>query len=418
MTDAVTLLPSNATPFETAEELVDAARMPLSVDVVRAMGDARSIPLPFLPALGWGRGVDLWFEDWSVERKRDVVDRAIPLQRGKGKISGAREYLGLVDADLVAYRAPGTRAFARPAISQAERDAWLTRLPQIRVYLTSETGTRDGAAMANRAFAGHGFARQDFGEALYGRKARLHYPDGREVPLKTIRINETVERREGTEFERLVLPGSGKGAAFANRAYAGRAYATVRNRSSQILTYALNRAYDWKSSALHLGVVNPGLTPIDVNYTRVSERGQAGLTAFAGRAFTGRRYASEDRGADLLSDRLYLNDPSVEAPWVRGHSFANHTRLGVSRFTLELQVDANRPARRKVAFESRVFANRAYAVREDLTAWNRTLKALRASKAARDRYLVTTATRRRAGFGDRITLDGSYRFGGYVPASF
>jgi hypothetical protein len=127
-----------------------------------------------------------------------------------------------------------------------------------------------------------------------------------------------------------------------------------------------------------------------------------------------RKFASPDRAPWLLSDRIYLHDKTADVPWSRGHSFTNHARIAVNRFTAEFQADVTRPAHRQAAFIGKPYINRSFATSEDITAAKRAYEALRLSKPARDRYFIDTQTRRRATFGDRIIMDGSFRFGQQV----
>jgi P2-related tail formation protein len=76
VTSIVSLLPaSSSTPWETANELTDAARW-AAIDpmVITRTKDALLCEPQFLALLGWERSVDLWFDDWPEEKQRYVVD--------------------------------------------------------------------------------------------------------------------------------------------------------------------------------------------------------------------------------------------------------------------------------------------------------------------------------------------------------
>jgi P2-related tail formation protein len=64
----------------------------------------------FLPWLGAHHSVDLWFEDWSENRKREMIAQAAgvsvlypasPIGELKGMRAGAQRYLDFVDAEII-----------------------------------------------------------------------------------------------------------------------------------------------------------------------------------------------------------------------------------------------------------------------------------------------------------------------------
>lgn len=99
MTTAADLLPPNATPAERA--IAASLHAPLPVPIRQVMSPAQT-PVPFLPFLAAHRGVDLWYEDWSESRKRQMVAQAPFLARLIGMREAARQLLPFVDAALVA----------------------------------------------------------------------------------------------------------------------------------------------------------------------------------------------------------------------------------------------------------------------------------------------------------------------------
>lgn len=94
---AAAILPSNSTPFEraVATALTDTLPVPL-----RDVLDPAITPLAFLPFLAAHESVDLWFDDWPDERKRQMVAEAVQLAALKGTREGARRFLAYVDAEI------------------------------------------------------------------------------------------------------------------------------------------------------------------------------------------------------------------------------------------------------------------------------------------------------------------------------
>lgn len=413
------ILPSNSTPLERALERASAFP-DLPIDALGDLTNAEAIDSRFLPWLAYRFATDIWLDEWDEEKRRDVIRQQFELHRLKGTEEGIRRMLALVDARVVQSVTYPQRAFAGRAINKAERDEWLARMPQIRVYLVNERGTAGADAFVGAdgrghgAFAGHMFVRLDRAEAIYGRRAVLRNPDGSETPLRRATIVEDVETRQGFELDRVSIPGEAGPALFAG-GFVGHGFVTRKNKPARVITYQLNREYDSRTSELHLDTIIPGLDPVDVKYERVSDRAPAGLAQFvgarAGVLSIARRFLSEDRAKWRLYDRVYLHDDTVDAPWVRSHSFAGHARLGMKPYHAEMLVEARSARQRRATYANRIYAGGTFAVSENLNRLRWVYAAIRRSKAARDRILIDTQTLRPWRWGDGIPMDGSFRFG-------
>jgi P2-related tail formation protein len=95
---AAELLPSNSGAFEraAADALTDTLPVP-----IRQIVDPAVTPSAFLPFLAAHESVDLWFDDWSEDRKRQMVAEATELAALKGTHEAAVRFLSYVDADVV-----------------------------------------------------------------------------------------------------------------------------------------------------------------------------------------------------------------------------------------------------------------------------------------------------------------------------
>jgi P2-related tail formation protein len=102
------LLPPNSQAFErsAAEGMSDTLPVPL-----RQVMDPAATPVPFLPFLAAHRGVDLWYSDWTLSRKRLMVENAVKLSALKGTVAAPAAYLAYVDGEIldkISYPAPFT----------------------------------------------------------------------------------------------------------------------------------------------------------------------------------------------------------------------------------------------------------------------------------------------------------------------
>ncbi len=81
--------------------------LPIPYDIIM---DPYRTPVRFLPWLAAHHSVDLWYDDWSEERKREMIAQcagvstdypASPLAVLKGTLVGLKRYLAFVDADII-----------------------------------------------------------------------------------------------------------------------------------------------------------------------------------------------------------------------------------------------------------------------------------------------------------------------------
>lgn len=91
------LLPSASGPFTRA--LAFAASDKLPVPLAEIMDPARTLGR-FLPFLAAHESVDLWYDDWSEDRKRRMIAEATRLAKLKGTRAAARAFLSFVDTEI------------------------------------------------------------------------------------------------------------------------------------------------------------------------------------------------------------------------------------------------------------------------------------------------------------------------------
>lgn len=411
MTEPVTLLPPNRTPWEKELSLTSAARRPLPAHIVRDAVNPWTCPPHLLPWLAWSWSIDLWNDGWTVERKRRVIARAIRLHRLKGTEAGLREHIELVDAELKQVVVPPQKAFASRTLAKDEMDAWLMTMPQIRVYLAKEFGSAEGLSFAGY-FVGHSFACFDAGRALLGRAARLWDRDV-ETRLIIADVTTATEERQALQTERVSIPGAAGYGAFEGR-YSGHCYAGAVAVEARLVTFRQSLTYDHRTSALSLASARPSLDPVDVRAERISTTGQDSYSAFP-RRFVLHCFAREDQAPWMLFDRVVLHDPARAVPRVAAWSFVNHSRIGHPPFTAKAVIDLKKRIHPRTALAERGFVGHHFARPEDPTRRRDTDLAVRVSKSARDRILVTNKLTRPRVFADGIPMDGSVKIGGRLP---
>ncbi len=125
MSDVGVLLPPSSEEFEKA--LAAAMSDDLPIPYAELMDPYRT-PERFLPWLAVHHSVDLWFDDWTDERKREMIAQcagvstfypASPLATLKGTLAGLKRYLAFVDAEIVDRIAhPNRFTFGRAVIGR------------------------------------------------------------------------------------------------------------------------------------------------------------------------------------------------------------------------------------------------------------------------------------------------------------
>lgn len=416
MTALATLQPPSSPALMVAVSEVNAARhAAFPADLVGVSWDPETCPVGLLDWLANALSVDIWEPSWGELRKRAAIVASPRLHQLKGTLEGIAAHLVEAGATLRQAVTPAERMFATPTVDKATRDAWLARMPQIRVYLANREGQAGADGFAGDAFAGDFFARFDAAELIYGRFATLVDGD-EETPLRRAHVETTTVQDEALQLDRVFIPGTDAPALFAGSAFADDAFLTAPLTPPRIVTFATSRTYSHAQSTIHLDTVGDGLQPALVAQERVSGDGQAVLEQFAGDGAAGLdgSFAMADRAPWLIYDRVLLQDEGRDAPWIAAHSFAGHVRLGPPAFTATLLVEAPGSLQTGAAVARSWIIGEDFAAPHDVTAFEGAIEAVRLSKAHRDCVLVDSTITRPRTFGDLIPLDGSHRLGGFV----
>lgn len=89
MSEAVTLLPPNATDQERALDLSTARLADVPV-LVREAWNPDTCPAELLPWLAWAFSVDEWQNDWTEAEKRGVIRDALYVHKHKGTLGALK----------------------------------------------------------------------------------------------------------------------------------------------------------------------------------------------------------------------------------------------------------------------------------------------------------------------------------------
>lgn len=325
------LLPrENATLFEIACDLQEARILDIPTPIREAFRPLETPPV-VLPFLAWERSVDLWDDHWPETKRRAVTDAALRLHKRKGTAFAIREYVRQADGRVTEIITPPQATYCGPSLTRAEREAWLARLPQVRVW-----NIRDGVpAHPKKLFYGGQLLKQ-FAEtafavpstALQRLKRRARWVvDGAETD---VRVSDF-----GGHY-RLHLPSTERARVFCGRSFSIRRFFVPSDAWRRLVTIRPAARLPWQSA------VGPSLTPVTAEPERVTVPGSG-----VGRVFSGlciaRKFLAPTSAPLRIFQRYAVSDgrPLTKRP---AFSFMGLARFGWPAHTA--RVSASIPGHR------------------------------------------------------------------------
>lgn len=374
-----------------AERLTTLDLSPVVVlDVDRAPAEA----LPHLAdrfhilhTVAWRRAVD-------DRERRGLIKSAIRRHRLKGTLAGFRQAAKDAGAELVRAITPPAKVFSAPALTLAERNAFVARYPQLRIYRHRVAGQRQGAVLAGAAL---GHAYPAISDAVLRLLPRVYlYRDGKETELTAIEREVRTETRTAETVTEVRQPGQAAGVAFCDGYPRHLARSDARRR---IYRLKLTQTYQESAESVRRTMAQPGLMPLDVRYDQVAMPGTArGL--FAGRHLLGQLCVSTAR--DRLYQRLYLFDADIAVGRRQAALHLNQGRLSMPAYHAELAVRVTGRAQPKAVWR---FAH-GHLVAQPQSDLSDCLEAMRDTARAADRIAIDTLIRRPAGAGEHLAAGG------------
>lgn len=401
------VIEDGATPFDLALADVEAEELlTINAELIRDNWDPFKVATRNIGFLAFAMGVTLWDDEWPEQTKRQWIADQWEFKAKRGTEEAFRMALSLWGYTLVEVLTPPQGFYASEEFTKEQRDAWLARMPQLRIRVGRTTGKANPADewFAGESFAGEAFAMPNDGHLLLNRRGFLRQ-NGVDTPLQSVVTTTSVSNRVVTDVERIAIPGVSSQGWFAGEDFVGEEdkFTNVAEVEARLVTVRLDRSYVHEESTLGLTTADVGLEPLDVRYQRISDIGDGTDAWFAGVDFAGEAFALPDDAGELLADVLFLHDPSVAVPMTAGISFAGVDRVGIEPNTAELMIDLHQVAEAGGWFADKSFAGESFAIEDDDKARDNALRACVAAKALRDTVLVSFAPRRPLQFSDPIT---------------
>lgn len=410
-----TLLPPNRTELEEAFDLTGARVDELPVDLPKLVRPYE-IPSAHLPWLAWGLSVDLWEKEWPEEKHRNLVANALPMHARKGTQTSIAEHIKIVGGTARRFTTPPSKTFMSPAFTEPEREAYLARFAQVRVYPFVARGasinTRFLSAADGSPTAFCGRVTGQSGMSQWYRSAKL-WDRGEETSL-TIRTvtPESVGSFEAFEYDEIVLGQKATAAIHLDAPPKARSFLIddmgVRQRMIRVPRSA---DYSYRLGRETYTTAYPNADLIDVRPQSVAEQhpGQPTALYATGGQFLAGKHLPPTIAWQHLFERWHVHDPE-RVPDIRVRStHLGYARLGMPAYHAEVQTRIVGKRQPRTAGD---FVN-GYLVAGDRKPIGDVREAVRVSKSLRDKVLIDTKTYRFPVAGDRYKV-GAVTLGRYI----
>jgi hypothetical protein len=414
-----TLLPPNHTAFEEAFDLTGARIDELSVEIPKLVRPWE-IPATHLAWLAWGLSVDLWEPEWSEEKHRSLAARALPMHARKGTQASIAEHIRIMGAEPRRFIVPPAKTYLMEGFTEEERQAFLARFPQLRIYPFVARGTYRFAHFTSAAF---GRAKafldascvKDVGAwSRFIRTAKLW--DRSEETALTIRAvtSEGFARFHAAAFDEVILGAKPTRALHLDAPPKGRAFLMDDFGVAQrLIRIPRDASYSYRLGRETYTTTYPDAGLIDVRPQHVAEQHQGQPTALYAtkRQFILGKQLPLTVSWRYIFERWHIHDPD-RVPDVRIRStHLGYTRLGMPPYHAEVRT---RIKGRLAPRTAGPFVN-GYLMTGNRKPIADVREAVRVSKSLRDRILLDTRTWRFPRAGDRLKV-GTVTLGRFIEA--
>jgi len=371
-----------------AERITDLELYPL---LVQAPDLAVPAALPHLAGQYHMADTVAWRRAHTVDEQRGLVKSAIAVHRMKGTLAGFRWAAQSSGAAITSAITPPAKVHLSPSLSTAERNAFVGRYPQLRLYRHRTAGHRIGLHCGDTL----GRWNPVQSDALLRIMPRAYlYRDGTETELTVIErtTKTTMATAEATTVTEVAIPGAAGRLSFAGRFPR---FLTVTAAARRFYRLTLAETYLDSAETLRRVAAEPGLTPIDVRPDAIAQTGQAS-GVHAGQFVA--RHLMPGTARDRLYQRLYLFDPDIAVHRRTATLHLNAGRLGMPAHHAELSVRIPGAVSRQAAGRY----VRGYLVATVKTGLADCLEAMRDMARASDRITINTTIKRPVSAGESV----------------
>jgi len=414
-----TLLPPNRTQFEEAFDLTAARIDELTVPIPRLVRPYE-VPSSHLAWLAWGLSVDLWEKEWTEEKHRTLAARSLPMHARKGTQASIAEHIRIMGADPRRFIVPPAKTFMMEGFTEDERQAFLDRFPQLRVYPFVSRGTyrfahfTSAAFGRSKAFLDASLIKDVGAWSRFIRTAKL-WDRGEETTLTVRAVTpEGVGRFYAADFDEVILGAKPTEALHLDAPPKARSFLIDDFSVAQrLIRIPRDASYFYRLGRETYTTVYPNAEPIDVRPQDVAEQHEGQPTALYAtpRQFIASKYLPPTISWQYIYERWHLHDPD-RTPDVRLRStHLGYTRLGMPPYHAEVRT---RIKGKQAPRTTGLFVN-GYLMMGDRKPIAKVREAVRVSRSLRDKILLDTKTWRFPRAGDRLKV-GTVNVGTFIEA--
>lgn len=306
-------------------------RAPLQVVLTHLVPIVQEDALPHLAAQFHMLSGVAWRRCQAADERRGLIMDAVRRHGIKGTLAGFKQAATDAGSQLVRAIVPPAKIFAGSSMTVAERNAFVERYPQLRIYPQRLAGTRVGA-MIEALFLGVAIHPVATDAALRLAPQAYLYRDGVETPLQAMERSIVTSEATAVAVTEVCKPGQAGKLGFCGRP----ALWTARSdAAARLYRLTLDVPYMAQSETLRMVTVSAGLAPITVRYDWIAGIGEA-RGVHAGRYVTGHLAGSTAR--ERIYRRYWLFDPEIDVTRRAATMHCNAGRLGMPPHHAEIAV--------------------------------------------------------------------------------
>lgn len=393
------LLPPNSTLVEAA--VADSLEVSeLRADVLRTLYNPYRVQASLLPWLAWAQDVLIWPRHINETTQRRLIDQSWKLHKMQGTLAAFREAAEIFGGEIVRAITPPSKCFASPSLTTAERNEFVARYPQLRIYRHRTVGKRVGLHCSD-VLGRWMFVKSDAELRILPRAYLWRSGQENELTVMERTVISTIQSAKSSTVTEVAIPGTAGRLSFAG---GNPRFLTVTEAAKRYYCVTLQQAYQDNSEQLRKISVYPNLTPINVRPDELAETGQSSHEVYAGQFVA--KYLVPSSAFDRIYQRLYLFDPEIEVLRRTATLHLNAGRLGIPAHHAEIVLRLN-SQRNNLACWRFV---RGYLIATDKQNMTDCLSAMRAVMRVSDRVAIKTKTARPVTAGQTL-IAGDIRAG-------
>jgi phage tail P2-like protein len=446
------LLYRNASGLEKSLATVDAYRLTVTyAELVRDQWDPYAISYRNLGYLAWAMGVNLWEDDWDEAFRRWWVANQWTFKYYRGSDLGLQMAVQAINCSIVRLTRPPALFYPGAALTDAERQAYVARFPQLRLYPYAPRpqlpwlNYLGGVTYNPTKYVRNGrffgpllkFYPTNYNAGgLYLRTCTVYEPRTGVETQCTVRtvVGVLAGKQTPVTYDEITLP-----AGHDNHFYPGagnKFYLLPKNYSlahtrrhavvlgvidstpSRIVRVPRDGSLDITQFQAIFQTIVPGLNPLQVRPEHVYvEHPWHKYQFYCNRTIGPKRYLVKSDAWMYLYERWYLFDPTRLPDYRRANTYMGRSRFGIKKYSAEAKIAAFWNWPKRYSYYGGFMGPGRFFAPQNTKMIEKVRRAVTASMAARDTIAINTRVKRQLQLRDVTVLDGRFTVGQWITDS-